>query len=103
MVAGPVISKCLGCHNRYGRLQDDVATFDPNYVPPWGDSSIRGKLLLLFPDDDPIAMGLSGTADEVNLERLRSLSFLVESGLPYFIAKPTESLGHGGGEIFPVD
>jgi len=99
-VLGPAVSKCIGCHNAYGRLTDNLDDFRADYNPDYG--TIQGKFTLHFPDDviDPVLSG-GMSATQLNLETLRSLSFEF-AGLPYFLAKATNTLPHGGGAIVEV-
>ena len=103
-VAGPVLTRCVGCHNAYGRLQDSAAMLDPDFAPDYG--VIQGKMWFKFADDV--------NARAHNIEQLQAQTFtlgvaaMVPAGderenVPYLLAKPMGLIPHGGGVVFDLD
>lgn len=103
-VEGPVLTRCVGCHNAYGRLNDSPAHLSPDFAPDFG--TIQGKMILKFPDD----VG----AREHNISQLSALTFTLGSAgivdatderadIPYLLAKPMGLIPHGGGLVFESD
>lgn len=103
-VEGPVLTRCVGCHNAYGRLNDSPDHLSPDFAPDFG--VIQGKMLLKFPDD-------VGARDH-NIAQLSALTFTLGSAgivdatderadIPYLLAKPMGLIPHGGGLVFPTD
>lgn len=99
-VEGPVLTRCVGCHNDYGRLQDNELTLPADYTPAFGQ--IQGKMRLRFADDED--------AMTHNVQTVSGLLFTLgqaqlvdpsdpNADIPYVLAKPLGIIPHGGGVV----